>query len=75
VFDETGVPVYTDLRNQGSDAIAAGSVTKLVDGRFDVRYKLWDVVKGRTWAARAWPWWPATCGWRPTASPTRSTRS
>ena len=24
----------------------AGSITKLVDGRYDVRYKLWDVVKG-----------------------------
>jgi len=47
MFDETGVPGYADLRNQGSDAIAAGSVTKLVDGRFDVRYKLWDVVKGQ----------------------------
>ena len=26
---------------------ASGSVTRLADGRFDVRFKLWDVVKGQ----------------------------
>jgi TolB protein len=26
--------------------MAAGSVTRLADGRFDVRFRLWDVVKG-----------------------------
>ncbi|HJV68592.1 Tol-Pal system beta propeller repeat protein TolB [Ideonella sp.] len=45
-IDETGAPGFPDLRSRGSDALAAGSVTKLADGRFDVRYKLWDVVKG-----------------------------
>lgn len=45
-IDETGAPGFADLRSRGSDALVAGSVTKLVDGRFDVRYKLWDVVKG-----------------------------
>jgi TolB protein len=44
--DETGVPAFPDLRSRGSDAVVAGSVTRLADGRFDVRYKLWDVVKG-----------------------------
>jgi TolB protein len=44
--DETGSPAFADLRSRGADALAAGSVTRLVDGRFDVRYKLWDVVKG-----------------------------
>ena len=33
-------------RGRGADALVAGSVTRLVDGRFDVRYKLWDTVKG-----------------------------
>lgn len=46
VLDETGVPPYPDLRSRGADALVAGSVTRLVDGRYDVRYKLWDVVKG-----------------------------
>jgi len=37
---------YSDWRSKGTDALAAGSVAKLADGRFDVRYKLFDVVKG-----------------------------
>ena len=45
-LDETGSPAFTDLRGKGVDALAAGSVTRLADGRFDVRHKLWDVVKG-----------------------------
>ena len=32
-------------RAKGVDAVLAGSVTRLVDGRFDVRYKLWDAVR------------------------------
>jgi TolB protein len=45
-IDETGVPGFSDLRGRGSDALVAGSVSRLADGRIDVRYKLWDVVKG-----------------------------
>ncbi|MFO1338156.1 MAG: Tol-Pal system beta propeller repeat protein TolB [Burkholderiaceae bacterium] len=45
-IDETGSPGFADLRGRGSDALVAGSLTRLADGRFDVRYKLWDVVKG-----------------------------
>ncbi|XHS76385.1 Tol-Pal system beta propeller repeat protein TolB [Burkholderiaceae bacterium UC74_6] len=37
---------YSEWRGKGADALAAGSVAKLADGRFDVRYKLFDVVKG-----------------------------
>jgi TolB protein len=45
--DETSRPELTALRQTGADSFAAGSVTKLVDGRFDVRFRLWDVVKGQ----------------------------
>ena len=45
-LDESSQPVMTEWRGRGADALAAGSVTRLADGRFDVRYKLWDVVKG-----------------------------
>ncbi|HSI60531.1 MAG TPA: Tol-Pal system beta propeller repeat protein TolB [Ideonella sp.] len=45
-IDENGPPAYPELRSRGSDALVAGSVSRLADGRFDVRYKLWDVVKG-----------------------------
>ena len=46
VLDERSQPQFTDWRGRGADALAAGSVTRLADGRFDVRFKLWDVVKG-----------------------------
>ena len=36
----------TEWRGRGADALAVGSVSRLADGRFDVRYKLWDLVKG-----------------------------
>jgi TolB protein len=45
-IDEAGTPGYPDLRSRGADALVAGSITRLADGRQDVRYKLWDVVKG-----------------------------
>ncbi|MBQ0959604.1 Tol-Pal system protein TolB [Ideonella sp. 4Y11] len=46
-LDELSTPAYTELRSRGADALVAGSVTRLSDGRFDARYKLWDVVKGQ----------------------------
>lgn len=47
VFDESSRPELSSMRQAGADAFASGSVTKLADGRFDVRYRLWDVVKGQ----------------------------
>jgi TolB protein len=47
VFDESIKPELSALRQEGADALASGSVTKLADGRFDVRFRLWDVVKGQ----------------------------
>lgn len=43
---ETSQPQFVDWRARAADALAAGSATRLADGRFDVRYRLWDVVKG-----------------------------
>jgi TolB protein len=45
-MDESSRPVMSDWRGKGVDALAAGSVQRLADGRIDVRFKLWDVVKG-----------------------------
>jgi TolB protein len=45
-LDETARPDYGAWRRRGADALVAGSASRLADGRFDVRYKLWDVVKG-----------------------------
>ncbi len=47
VMDESTKPELSALRQAGADALATGSVTKLADGRFDVRFRLWDVVKGQ----------------------------
>jgi TolB protein len=45
-LDETSLPVMAEWRGRAVDALVVGSVTRLADGRFDVRYKLWDVLKG-----------------------------
>ncbi len=45
-MDESTQPVMNDWRGRAVDALAAGSATRLADGRIDLRYKLWDVVKG-----------------------------
>jgi TolB protein len=46
-LDETSRPTMSEWRSRGADALVAGSVSRLADGRWDVRYKLWDVVKGQ----------------------------
>jgi TolB protein len=45
VVEETGLPAMGEWRGRGADALVGGSVMRLADGRFDVRYRLWDVVK------------------------------
>jgi TolB protein len=47
VLDELTRPDLSTLRQSGADAMVSGSVSKLADGRFDVRFRLWDVVKGQ----------------------------
>ncbi len=46
-LDETSQPLMSEWRGRGADALLAGSVSRLADGRWDLRYKLWDVVKGQ----------------------------
>jgi TolB protein len=46
-LDETSRPDLTPWRQRSADSLAVGSVTKLADGRWDVRFRLWDVVKGQ----------------------------
>lgn len=45
-LNETSRPDVTPWRQKGADALATGSVTRLADGRYDVRFRLWDVVRG-----------------------------
>jgi TolB protein len=46
-LSEVSSPLWNEWRSKQADALAAGSVTRLADGRLDLRYKLWDVVKGQ----------------------------
>jgi TolB protein len=45
-FDEASRPDIAQWRGRAADALVGGSVTRLADGRYDIRFKLWDVVKG-----------------------------
>lgn len=36
---------YADWKSRGADALVVGSVQRLADGRFEVRYKLLDTIK------------------------------
>lgn len=46
-LDETSRPEMAQWRQRGADALLTGSITKLADGRYDVRFRLWDVVKSQ----------------------------
>lgn len=46
-LDDTSRPPIQDWRVKGGDALLTGSATPLADGRFDIRYQLWDVLKGQ----------------------------
>ena len=45
VMSETTPINYGEWKSRGADALVVGSVQRLADGRFDVRYKLLDTVK------------------------------
>jgi TolB protein len=47
VADESTRPDLAQWRQKGADSLVTGSVTALADGRFDVRLRLWDVVRGQ----------------------------
>ncbi|GAA4026009.1 Tol-Pal system beta propeller repeat protein TolB [Actimicrobium antarcticum] len=44
-LSETASINYGDWKSRGADALVIGSVQRLADGRYDVRYKLLDTVK------------------------------
>jgi len=44
---ELSSPAFSEWRAKAADALVGGSVTRLADGRFDVRFRLWDVVSGK----------------------------
>ena len=46
-LDESARVDLGGMRQRGADALVAGSVTRLADGRFDVRFRLWDTVRNQ----------------------------
>lgn len=46
-MDESSRPDLPQWRQRNADALVAGSVTRLADGRYDIRARLWDVVGGQ----------------------------
>lgn len=44
--DELSRPDWSSWRQRSADALVGGSITRLADGRYDIRARLWDVVKG-----------------------------
>ena len=47
IADENTRPDLPGWRQKGADAMVTGSVSALADGRFDVRLRLWDMVRGQ----------------------------
>jgi TolB protein len=46
-LDESSRPDLSVWRQRAADSLLTGSVTRLADGRYDVRCRLWDVVRGQ----------------------------
>jgi len=46
-MDELARPDLNAWRQKGADSLVAGSVTRLADGRYDVRFRLWDLTRGQ----------------------------
>ena len=46
-LDEAVRPDLSVWRQKGADSLLTGSITRLADGRFDIRFRLWDVVRAQ----------------------------
>jgi len=54
VIDETERPDPSDLRQKGADAVLTGSISRMSDGKYDVRIRLWDVVRNQELGAMSY---------------------
>jgi TolB protein len=54
-LDERSHPDMGAWRGKGADSLLVGSVTRLADGRFDVRFRLWDLVRGQDLGGLSYP--------------------
>jgi TolB protein len=53
-LDETSRPDMSPWKQKGADHLLVGSIARLADGRFDVRYRLWDTVRGQDLGAQSY---------------------
>lgn len=58
-LDERALPDLGLYRQAGADSLVAGSVSRLADGRYDVRFRVWDVVKGQDLGGQSFAVGPA----------------
>jgi len=42
---ENATVAHAEWKSRGADALVVGSIARLADGRFDIRYRLYDTVK------------------------------
>jgi TolB protein len=54
VVDETQRPDISAMRQKGADALLTGSISRMSDGRYDVRVRLWDTVRGQDLGAMSY---------------------
>ena len=59
VMDEVSRPDFEPIRQKPADALLTGSVSRMADGRFDVRFRLWDTVKGQDMGGQSYVVVPA----------------
>lgn len=52
-LDESVRPDLSAWRQKGVDSVLGGSVMRMADGRFDVRFRLWDAVRGQELGAQS----------------------
>lgn len=57
--DENTRPDLAAWRQKGADSMVTGSVTLLADGRYDVRLRLWDIVRGQDLGGQSYTVGPA----------------
>ena len=53
-LDENDRPDISAVRQLGADALLTGSINRLADGRFEVRIRLWDTVRGQDLGAMSY---------------------
>jgi TolB protein len=54
-WDETSQPDLSPWRSRGVDVVVVGSVNPMAGGRWDVRYRLWDVLGNKSLGGVSYP--------------------